>query len=102
MRSDGANAPSSSSPRQVGQVVYTQHKGYKMYLSLPIFLKVQMFNRMQDKHEHNVIKMIFESKQKVQTLKIRISCGGKRRYAFLTSGEESSGASDWSDDCSHF
>ena len=45
--------------------------------------------------------MIFESKQKVQTVKVRMNCGGKSRYAFLTGGELSYEASDWSDDCIH-
>ena len=46
--------------------------------------------------------MILESKQKFQALKVRLSCGGKSRYAFLTRGEESCGNSDWSDDCTHW
>ena len=29
--------------------------------------------------------MIFESKQKVETVKVCMSCGGKSQYAFLTS-----------------
>ena len=43
--------------------------------------------------------MIFENKQKVQTVKVHMSCGGESHYAFLTSGDQSNGASDWSDDC---
>lgn len=30
---------------------------------------------------------------------VRMSCGGKSRYAFLTGDEQSSSGSDWSDDC---
>ena len=45
--------------------------------------------------------MISESKQKVRAVKVRMSCGGKSRYAFVTSGEHSPGASDWLEDCIH-
>ena len=32
--------------------------------------------------------MIFESKQKIQAVKVRLSYGGKSQYAFLTSSEQ--------------
>ena len=57
-----------------------------------------MFN---SKISRNKVIKIFESEQKVQTAKVCISSGGKSRYAFFTSGEQLSGASRWSDDCSH-